>query len=1070
MSADRNLLFGILALQMDFISRDALIDAMAAWVLNKAKPLGQILVEQGHLNPQHLALLEPLVQAHIQAHHNDPQQSLAALSSVSSVRDELAAISDDQLQESLLGVGVNAICDRFEEAWKLGERPAIEAFLSEVTGREWAFLLCELAAVDFEYRRLAGESPSVEEYRARFPSLDTARLARLLARQAPEDPYATIVKDTSRPGQELRYRILRPHARGGLGEVFVALDQELHREVALKEIQEARADDALSRSRFLMEAEITGGLEHPGIVPVYGLGQYSDGRPFYAMRFIKGDNLKEAIRRFHEAEKRGRDPGERSLALRDLLRRFVDVCNAVAYAHSRGVLHRDLKPGNIMLGKYGETLIVDWGLAKPVGRSDQTRVTEEITFQPSSGSDWAATVMGTVIGTPAYMSPEQAAGRLDLLGPASDIYSLGATLYALLTGIAPFDESDKGELLQQVQRGAWRAPRLVKPNTQAALDAICRKAMALKPEDRYVTALALAADVEHWLADEPVTAWREPWTVRSRRWLRRHRPLVTGLAAALLVGLVGLAGGLVFVTGLNRQLAAANTNERQAREQAEKVLEFVEKKVFAAARPEGKEGGLGQAVTLRQAVKAALPYVAKSFTDQPLIEARLRLTLGTSFVYLGDAKTAAEQFDAARGLYTRHLGPDHPNTLMSMNNLAISYNALGRYADALKLHEETLALLKAKLGPDHPDTLTSMSNLANSYYAHGCHTDALKLNEETLALMKAKLGPDHPDTLTSMSNLANSYAALGQHTDALKLQDETLALRKAKLGPDHPDTLMSMQNLANNYAALGRHADALKLHDETLALHKAKLGPDHPNTLMSMSNLASSYYALGRHAEALKLREETLALQKSKLGPDHPDTLVSMSNLASSYAQLGRQPDALKLREETLKLCEAKLGPDHPLTLASMINLAISLVKVERGAEAVPIIDDCVQRATGKVVDPDLLPAVMDLRLRHFEKMRDVTGCRQTAEMWEKLNRTDPTSLYNAACWRAVTASVLRTMDHKQADAEAEQGMAWLKKAVAAGYKDAAHMQKDKDLDALRDREDFKKLMAELAAGAAKEK
>jgi serine/threonine protein kinase/tetratricopeptide (TPR) repeat protein len=984
MSADRNLLFGILALQMDFISRDALIAGMYTWVQDKTKPLGQILVEQGHLNPQYLALLEPLVQAHIQAHHNDPQQSLAALSSVASVRDELAAISDDQLQESLLAVGVNSICNRFEEAWKLGERPAIEDYLEELSGPQRSFLLCELAAIDFDYRRLAGESPSVEEYCVRFPSLDTARLAHLLARHGPVDPYATkVVEDTSRPGSGLRYRILRPHARGGLGEVFVALDQELHREVALKEIQEERAHDTVSRGRFLLEAEITGGLEHPGIVPVYGLGQYSDGRPFYAMRFIKGDNLKEAIRRFHEAEKPGRDPGERSLALRDLLRRFVDVCNAVAYAHSRGVLHRDLKPGNIMLGKYGETLIVDWGLAKSVGRSDQTRVTEEITFLPSSGSDWAATVMGTVIGTPAYMSPEQAAGRLDLLGPASDIYSLGATHYALLTGTAPFDESDKGELLQQVQRGAWRPPRQVKPNTPLPLDAICRKAMALKPEDRYATALALAGDVEHWLADEPVTAYREPWTVRSRRWLRRHRALVTGLAAALLVGLVGLAGGLVFVTGLNRQLAEANINERQAREQAEKVLEFLEKRVFAAARPKGLDGGLGHAVTLRQAVEAALPYVAKSFTDQPLIEAQMRLTLGTSFWYLGDAKTAAEQYAAARALYTRHLGPDHSNTLLTMHNLANTYSALGRYADALKLYEETLAL------------------------------------------KRAKLGPEHPDTLKSMAGLANSYAALGRHADALKLREETLALKRAKLGPDHPDTLMSMGNLANSYYVLGRHADALKLYEQTLALQKTKLGPDHPDTLIGMGNLANSYYVLGRHADALKLYEQTLAMQKAKLDPDHPDTLKSMWGVAAS------------------------------------------LIKLDRGAEAVPIIDDFVQRATGKAVDPRLLPGVFDLRLRHFEKKKDPVGCRKTAEMWEELNRTDAASLYTAACIRAVSAAVLTGA--KQADAEVEQAMAWLTKAVAAGYKDVVNMQKAKDLDALRDREDFKKLLAELAAGGAKE-
>jgi serine/threonine protein kinase len=177
--------------------------------------------------------------------------------------------------------------------------------------------------------------------------------------------------------------VLRPHARGGLGEVFVARDQELHREVALKEIQ-ARHDDPRSRSRFLLEAEVTGGLEHPGVVPVYGLGAYPDGRPFYAMRLIKGDSLKEAIGRFHQADVPGRDPGERRLALRGLLRRFVDVCNAVAYAHSRGVLHRDLKPSNVMLGPYGETLVVDWGLAKVVGRpAGSDGATEEDVFFPA---------------------------------------------------------------------------------------------------------------------------------------------------------------------------------------------------------------------------------------------------------------------------------------------------------------------------------------------------------------------------------------------------------------------------------------------------------------------------------------------------------------------------------------------------------------------------------------------------------------------------------------------------------------------------------------------------------------
>ena len=225
-------------------------------------------------------------------------------------------------------------------------------------------------------------------------------------------------------GVESRYHILRPHARGGLGEVFVALDRELQREVALKEIQDRHADDLHSRARFVLEAEITGGLEHPGIVPVYGLGAYADGRPFYAMRFIRGDSLQDAIKRFHAAEGPSRDAGERTLALRGLLRRFVDVCNALAYAHARGVLHRDLKPANVMLGKYGETLVVDWGLAKAAGRAEEAGDSEEATLRPRSASDSAPTQLGAVMGTPSYMSPEQAAGRVDQLGPASDIYSL----------------------------------------------------------------------------------------------------------------------------------------------------------------------------------------------------------------------------------------------------------------------------------------------------------------------------------------------------------------------------------------------------------------------------------------------------------------------------------------------------------------------------------------------------------------------------------------------------------------------------------------------------------------------
>ncbi|HJT79146.1 MAG TPA: protein kinase, partial [Gemmataceae bacterium] len=488
-ASDRNLLFGILALQIDFVSRDALIAAMNTWVLDKAKPLGQILREQGQLADDEHALLDGLVRKHLEKHGNDPQRSLAALSSVGSVRRDLQQVADADVQASL---------------------------------------------------------------------------AHVSAVHNGDDPYATRATTAGVPtGSGLRYSILRPHARGGLGEVFVARDEELRREVALKEIQERHADHPESRARFLLEAEVTGGLEHPGIVPVYGLGHYGDGRPFYAMRFIRGDSLQDAIRRFHHADKdANRDRGQRTLELRQLLGRFVDVCQAIAYAHSRGVLHRDLKPGNVMLGQYGETLVVDWGLAKALGRPEGKGSVDQGPLQPASESGSLPTQMGSALGTPAYMSPEQAAGRLDLLGAASDVYSLGATLYALLTGRAPFEGNDAGAVLQGVRRGDFPPPRQVNNTVPPALDAVCRKAMALRPEDRYASAEALADDVEHWLADEHVAAYPEPWSVRAGRWARRHRTAVTGAVAAVAVA----AACLTVATLL---LAAANQREQQAKQKAE---------------------------------------------------------------------------------------------------------------------------------------------------------------------------------------------------------------------------------------------------------------------------------------------------------------------------------------------------------------------------------------------------------------------------------------------------------------------------------------------------------------------
>ncbi len=294
---------------------------------------------------------------------------------------------DDDLSPTQL-IEINRVCDGFEAAWRAGRRPAAEDQLTGLAGPERSALLCDLLATELECRRSLGERPASAEYEARFPHDGMVVEAAFVRAGLPStvaDPTASDASNVSSV-QGLRFQVLRLHAKGGLGAVSVALDTELNREVALKEILDHHADNPVSRQRFLVEAEITGGLEHPGIVPVYGLGTYTDGRPYYAMRLIKGDSLKDAIAAFHAEPASKSDVGKRLLALNKLLRRFLDVCNAIDYAHSRGVLHRDIKPGNVIVGKYGETLVVDWGLAKLTGHREASSATGERTLTPKSSS------------------------------------------------------------------------------------------------------------------------------------------------------------------------------------------------------------------------------------------------------------------------------------------------------------------------------------------------------------------------------------------------------------------------------------------------------------------------------------------------------------------------------------------------------------------------------------------------------------------------------------------------------------------------------------------------------------
>ena len=446
-------------------------------------------------------------------------------------------------------VALRHACHDLERRIGAGEAARAEAYLAMHPEFD-AEQALDLIFVEYAARRDRGEAPPHEEFFARFPNWH-----RELERHFQIDELLdeSSLAHGGQTATASRFRITRLLARGGIGQVMRAIDTELNREVAVKELQPAHTADDAVRERFLREAEITGKLEHPGIVPVYGLGSDAAGRPFYAMRLVRGQSFQDAVQGFHQRAA-GPHPFF-GIEFQKLLRRFLHVCETVAFAHSRGIVHRDLKPANILLGPFGETLVVDWGLARATGEAGAHLSGEAgahlngeagghlsgkagLQVAKSPVAHWSSEltqVSGELIGTPAFMSPEQASGAGHHAGPESDVYGLGATLYMLLTGRAPFVGSDLVETLQQVAAGSFPRPREINRKVPSALEAICLKTMAQRPTDRYPTPCALADDLEHWLADEPTSAGPESIIARLGRWGRRHRTPVVAAALTLVV-------------------------------------------------------------------------------------------------------------------------------------------------------------------------------------------------------------------------------------------------------------------------------------------------------------------------------------------------------------------------------------------------------------------------------------------------------------------------------------------------------------------------------------------------------
>jgi tetratricopeptide (TPR) repeat protein len=591
---------------------------------------------------------------------------------------------------------------------------------------------------------------------------------------------------------------------------------------------------------------------------------------------------------------------QNQLTPRERLELFVSVCQAIQHAHQKGVIHRDIKPSNVLVTSHdGKPVakVIDFGVAKAIHQqlTDRTIYTQ----------------FAQMIGTPLYMSPEQAEmSGLDI-DTRSDIYSLGVLLYELLTGTTPLKRKSLAAVAYDEIRRLIREEEPPKPSQRLStsdtlpsvaacrkmepakltrmmrgeLDWIVMKALEKDRTRRYETASGLAQDVQRYLADELVEARPPSAGYRLRKFARKNRAALTTAAAMVLLLLAGVAASLWQA----QKARAAAEAEKQAKETAEDreaetqaVLDFVETRIIAPARPEGQEGGLGRDVMLRRAIEEALKHVETSFRNQPLIEARLRVTLGKSFYYLGEEKVASDQFQAARTIYTLHRGPDHPDTLTCMHELVMIIAHANRAREALELCKETVRLREGKLGRNHQDTLSSRILLACMHRHIGQYDIALTLDEETLKLCQETLGSDHPQTLCCMSGLGDGYTCLGRDGEALKVFQKVLDVQKAKLGPNDPETLNTMTHVAGCYWALDQYAECIPLCNQLLRVREKVLGPEHRTTLWLMANFAEILAT----APDKSLRDAPRALALAKKAVEmSPDPLVFLGTRGIAYYQ-----------------------------------------------------------------------------------------------------------------------------------------------------------------------------------------
>jgi non-specific serine/threonine protein kinase/serine/threonine-protein kinase len=773
------------------------------------------------------------------------------------------------------------------------------------------------------------------------------------------------------------YRILGLLGRGGMGQVYRAEQlQPVHRTVALK-LMTGRRLDVHHRAHFEVERQLLARMQHPCIAQIFDAGTTTDGLPYFAMELVEG----EALTAYCEQQRL-------SLAARIAL--LIQVCEGVQHAHHKGVIHRDLKPGNILVTEVdGRPLpkIIDFGIATATQRS-------------------RAEVDEPVAGTPDYMSPEQSRGALDI-DARSDVYALGVLMYELIAGRRPPSSTGQGAAetgahttlrppsallldgppaaagaIADSRRISVERLRLV---LQKELDWVVLRALQRERDARYPTPLALADELRRWLAGQPLHSVPQTRRYIWGKFVHRHR-VVLGAAAAVLLSL--LAGTALLLLGLieareQRQVAEQRQAEleRVSRFQSA-MLEGIDIEAMGAAmrrlQREAITGGAAEATDLladldriearwsapdvarqlvdSQLLSRALVAVDRDFADQPLLAAELLYSLAQVYMSIGLYPQAEVVSRQSAALRSAELGERHAQTIAANAMLAHSLNRQGRLEDAQVELERTLANA-ATLDPDSDPLVTLELTAALNAEDRGEREEALaslqRLRERLLRSRRA----DDPALTKTTNNLAISLARLGRFQQARPLLEELLPLRVAVLGPEHADTLSTMTNLAVIRAMDGELEQALTLQEQLVTINRRRLGDLHPITLNDINNLGSTLFRLKRYEAAQPLLEEGLRSRRKVLGPTHPQTLRSMNNLASLLNLTGNTPAAVKLQRETVEARQQSLGPDHPDSLGAALGLATMLRDAGELEPAALAVQDVLARRRTQLPanHPDLL-------------------------------------------------------------------------------------------------------------------